>query len=174
MREGKLPQKGRVLRIQKHLLLQVFLLFGLFLVFSNTGLEIAESKEHPSPCLQPRFTKQAPPEMYDFNNPLEANPENYKKGKLLFQVKANPLPCKNCHGMMGDGSGPMARGFNPPPRNFTCTKTINGVPDGQLFWIIKNGSPGTGMLSYKGLKEEEIWQIILFVRQLAKGYSPNF
>ncbi len=37
---------------------------------------------------------------------------------------------------------------------------------GQLFWIIKNGSPGTGMLSFKGLKEEQIWQILLYVRQL--------
>ena len=62
----------------------------------------------------------------------------------------------------------MARGFNSPPRNFTCTKTINNVPDGQLYWIIKNGSPETGMLSYKGLKDEQIWQMILHLRLLAQ------
>ena len=50
----------------------------------------------------------------------------------------------------------MARGFNSPSRNFTCTKTINNVLYGQLYWIIKNGSPETEMLSYKGLKDEQI------------------
>jgi len=141
---------------------------GLFLIFLTTGLEFAEAGEHPPSCPQPRFTKQAPPNIYKLKNPLESTPENLKKGKLLYQVKAKPLPCKNCHGLAGDGNGPMARGFNPPPRNFTCKKTIEDVQDGQLFWIIKNGSPGTGMLSYKGLKDEQIWQIILHLRQLAQ------
>ena len=78
--------------------------------------------------------------------------------------------CSQCHGAKGEGNGngPMARGFNSPPRNFTCTKTINNVPDGQLYWIIKNGSPETGMLSYKGLKDEQIWQMILHLRLLAQ------
>ena len=156
----------------KHQILSLFVyrFFHLCLVLILTiiGLQYADAGEHPSPCPQPRFTEQAPPEIYNLKNPLESTSENLKKGKFLFQVKAKPLPCKNCHGMTGDGNGPMARGFNPPPRNFTCTKTIKGVTDGQLFWIIKNGSPGTGMLSYKGLKDEQIWQIILHLRQLAQ------
>jgi hypothetical protein len=145
-----------------------FFHLGLFLFLSTTGLEYVEAGDHPSTCPQPRFTEKAPPEIYNLKNLLESSPENLKKGKLLFQVKAKPLPCKNCHGMLGDGSGSMARGFNPPPRNFTCEKTINGVPDGQLFWITKNGSPGTGMLSYRGLKDEQIWQIVLHLRQLVQ------
>ena len=112
--------------------------------------------------------KKAPEDFYNLKNPLEATPENLKKGKMLYQVRAKPMPCKHCHGVTGDGRGPMSVGFNPPPRDFTCTKTIKGVPDGQLFWIIKNGSPGTGMLVYKRLKDEQIWQILLYVRQLAK------
>ena len=89
---------------------------------------------------------------------------------MLFQTKAKPLPCKHCHGMKGDGKGPMASDIKPPPRDFTCAQTINGVPDGQLFWIIKNGSPGTEMPSFKQLEDEKIWQILLFVRQLAQEY----
>ena len=118
-------------------------------------------------CPQPRFTEQAPPEIVSLTNPLENNPENIKKGKMLYLTKAKPMPCKHCHGVSGDGRGPMSRGFKPPPRNFTCVETINGVADGQLFWIIKNGSPGTGMMAFKGLKDEQIWQIILYVRELA-------
>ena len=119
-------------------------------------------------CPQPRFAQQAPDSIYNLKNPLEATPENLQKGKMLYQVRAKPMPCKHCHGAKGDGGGPMARGFNPQPRDFTCAKTIKGVPDGQLFWIIKNGSPGTEMISFKGLKDEQIWQILLYVRQLAK------
>jgi hypothetical protein len=160
-------KKGIMLQISSQFVYQFFLL-GLVLTFFTTGLKHAEAGEQTSPCPQPRFTEKAPPEIYNLKNPLENTSKNLKKGRLLFQVKSKPLPCKNCHGMMGDGNGPMARGFNPPPRNFTCAKTINGVNDGQLFWIIKNGSPGTGMLAYKGLKDEKIWQIVMFIRELAK------
>ena len=124
--------------------------------------------EEPLQCPQPRFTKKAPANIYSLKNPLEATPGNLKKGKMLFLVRAKPMPCKHCHGVEGDGRGPMARGFKPPPRDFTCAKTVNGVPDGQLFWITKYGSPGTGMLAFKGLRDEQIWQILLYVRQLAK------
>jgi mono/diheme cytochrome c family protein len=127
-------------------------------------LAAAASKQ----CPQHRFTEKAPEDIYNLQNPLEATEENLKKGKMLYQVKAKPLPCKHCHGLSGDGMGPMARGFDPPPRDFTCEKTIGGVPDGQLFWIIQNGSPGTGMLAFNGLKDEQIWQVILYIRQLAK------
>ena len=124
--------------------------------------------ENPLQCPQPRFTKKAPANIYNLKNPLEATPGNLKKGKMLYQVRAKPMPCKHCHGVGGDGRGPMAQGFKPPPRDFTCAKTVKGVPDGQLFWITKYGSPGTGMLAFKGLKDEQIWQILLYLRQLAK------
>jgi mono/diheme cytochrome c family protein len=139
-----------------------------FVVVFGWGIPHGALAEEPLQCPQPRFTKKAPGNIYNLKNPLEATPKNLKKGKMLYQVRAKPMPCKHCHGASGDGRGPMARGFNPPPRDFTCTKTIKGVPDGQLFWIIKNGSPGTGMLAFKGLKDEQIWQILLYVRQLTE------
>ena len=45
----------------------------------------------------------------------------------------------------------------------------DSVPDGQLFWIIKNGSPGTGMPSFKNhLNDTQVWQLIHYVRKLAQ------
>ena len=143
------------------------LFLGLFVTF-GWNLPHGVLAEEPLQCPQPRFTEKAPEDIYNLKNPLEATPKNLKKGKMLYQVRAKPMPCKHCHGANGDGRGPMARGFNPLPRDFTCTKTIMGVPDGQLFWIIKNGSPGTGMLAFKGLNDEQIWEIILYVRQLTE------
>jgi hypothetical protein len=54
------------------------------------------------------------------------------------------------------------------PRNFACAQTVNGIPDGQLFWIIRNGSPDTAMPAYKKLSDVQIWRIILYLRSLAK------
>lgn len=137
----------------------------MILIGGNSSVLLAgESKQ----CPQPRFTEKAPDEIYNQLNPLEATEENLKNGEMLYQVKAKPMPCKHCHGLSGDGMGPMARGFDPPPRDFTCAQTIKGVPDGQLFWVIQSGSPGTGMLSYKRMKDEQIWQMVLYIRQLAK------
>jgi hypothetical protein len=42
------------------------------------------------------------------------------------------------------------------------------LPDGQLFWVIKNGSSGTGMMSFAGLPDDQVWQLIVYIRSLAK------
>ena len=63
--------------------------------------------------------------------------------------------------------GMMAPGLNPPPRNFSCSETMKNISDGQMFWVVKNGLPDTGMVAYKSLSDEQVWQIILYLRTLA-------
>jgi mono/diheme cytochrome c family protein len=87
-------------------------------------------------------------------------------GRLLFELDAQPS-CTACHGS-GDGLGMMSAGLTPPPRNFTCKETMETIPDGQLFWIIRNGSEGTGMPAFSDLSDEQIWRLILFVRSFAQ------
>jgi mono/diheme cytochrome c family protein len=62
----------------------------------------------------------------------------------------------------------MGAALVPPPRNFTCGVMMKNLPDGQLFWIIKNGSPGTGMMSFAAMPDEQVWQIIHYIRSLAR------
>jgi hypothetical protein len=42
--------------------------------------------------------------------------------------------------------------------------------DGELLWILKNGSPGTAMVSFipQVLSEDEAWHVILYVRSFGK------
>ncbi len=117
-------------------------------------------------CPQERNTAQAPQSYLEMKNPLPNVPEQVQMGRLMFQGEAQPV-CTTCHGPQGDGAGPMGMGLVPPPRNFTCAETMNAIPDGQLFWIIKNGSEGTGMPAFGQLPDESIWQIILYLRQFA-------
>lgn len=119
-------------------------------------------------CPQPRKTQQAPGEFLANANPLPASAGHVQAGKKLFMETAKPLACMNCHGTRGDGAGPLGGGLIPPPRNFTCGATMKDIPDGQLFWIIKNGSPGTGMMPFSGLSNDEVWQLIQYLRSLAR------
>ena len=140
-----------------------YLLF-CFLFFST--LLCADEFPPPGECPQPRFTGRAPLEIYRLTNPLVSDKQNLKAGKHIYEKQTQP-PCASCHGVHGDGKGVMASMFNPPPRNFACSETINGIPDGQLFWIIKNGSPGTSMPDHSGLTNEQLWQLVLYIRELS-------
>ena len=119
-------------------------------------------------CPQKRYTQQAPDDIRDRPNPLESNRDTIYAGESLFQVDVQPVACKICHGVNGNGLGIMAQGLNPSPRNFNCKATMQNVSDGQLFWIIRNGSPGTGMPAFKDLDDKQIWQIIHYLRQFSQ------
>ena len=119
-------------------------------------------------CPQIRTTVQAPDSIYKQKNPLEQTPDLLYAGESLFQIEVQPTACKICHGVTGNGLGIMAQGMNPPPRNFTCRETMKTISDGQLFWIIRNGSPGTGMPAFKNLKDREIWLIVHYLRKFSK------
>ena len=118
-------------------------------------------------CPQVRFTVPAPKEFLKLKNPLKSDSINLFAGESLFHTDAQPTACKICHGSTGNGMGMMAPGLNPPPRNFSCSETMKNISDGQMFWVVKNGSPGTGMVAYKSLTDEQVWQIILYLRTLA-------
>ncbi|MBT6345208.1 MAG: c-type cytochrome [Nitrospina sp.] len=119
-------------------------------------------------CIQKRNTPQAPDNIYKQSNPLEATVENISIGKKLYQKEAKPLACYQCHGTTGNGEGMMARGMTPRPRDFSCQTMMKALPDGQLFWVIKNGSAGTGMMGFKTLNDKQIWQMVSYIRQFAK------
>lgn len=119
-------------------------------------------------CVQPRKTAKAPDDFLTKTNPLSPSAGAIKAGKELFLKTAQPVACVMCHGEQGDGKGLMGAALVPPPRNFTCGAMMRDIPDGQLFWIIKNGSPGTGMMSFALLPDEQVWQLIHYIRSLGK------
>jgi len=109
-------------------------------------------------CPQDRKTKTAPGRYLKKTNPLAPTKKNIKKGKNLFLKNTKPIACKLCHGIRGNGNGQLARGMEPPPRNFACRKVMEGLPDGQLFWVIRNGSKRTAMPAHRfSLSKQQIW-----------------
>ena len=121
----------------------------------------------PGLCPQQRSTVKAPDDSYTQKNPQRTSPERIAVGRRLYEKGAAPA-CEMCHGAKGDGKGTLATQFEPRPRNFTCAELLDEIPDGQLFWIIRNGSPDTAMPAYKKLSDRSIWRIILYLRTLSK------
>lgn len=133
----------------------------------------AQSRLGPAECPQPRFTGKAPEQYYELKNPVEPSAENLAAAERIFLGKTRAPNCSLCHGPKGDGKGALSSMYDPPPRNFACAQTVDGIPDGQLFWIIKFGSPGTAMPGSARLPDEGIWQLVLYLRSLARGSAPR-
>jgi len=118
--------------------------------------------------LKPRVPADQMAEARANKSPVEATPDNIAKGKALFEGKGT---CFNCHGKNGDGQGEAGKILNPSPRNFTNCKFHKKRKDGELFWVIKNGSAGTGMVPLipAAITELEAWTIINYERSFCKG-----
>jgi hypothetical protein len=118
--------------------------------------------------LKPRVPADQMSDARANKNPVDATPENIAKGKALFEGKGT---CFNCHGKNGDGLGEAGKILNPSPRNFTNCKFHKKRKDGELFWVIKNGSAGTGMVPLipAAITEQEAWTIINYERTFCKG-----
>jgi len=131
----------------------------LLSVFSTSAL---------ADCVQKRKTPKAPANILKQTNPLETTSENIAAGEKLYQKEVKPMACAQCHGAQGDGKGKLGAGMTPKPRDFTCKVMMKDLTDGQLFWIIKNGSKGTGMMGFKALKDDQVWQLVSYIRQFSK------
>jgi mono/diheme cytochrome c family protein len=116
--------------------------------------------------LKPRVPIDQIEDARTWANPLPATEETIEKGKKLFHGKAF---CVTCHGKDGKGlGGDIEPGTlkGPLPRNFTDKEWQAARSDGELFWILKNGSKGTAMAPFVPLilTEEEAWQVLRYVR----------
>jgi len=103
---------------------------------------------------------------------LTANDDFDRGRKIYFRA------CAPCHGIRGDGNGPAAQRFDPPPRNFRrgsykFRTTVSGaLPlDSDLARTIREGVPGTEMPRWKKvLSENDIRAVVQYI----KAFSPLF
>ena len=100
-------------------------------------------------------------------NPLAPTPENIQSGQKTFGSY-----CMVCHGLDGQNTGiPFADKMSPPVPSLKSS-SVQSYSDGQLHWIIQNGVSPSGMPASKDVfRDEEIWQLVLYIRYLPRKGS---
>ena len=89
----------------------------------------------------------------------------YVAGTAADGAKVFKNNCEVCHGAEGHGDGPAGQALDPQPKNLAELQAVAG--DDYLFWRVSEGKPGTSMVAWKGiLNEEQIWQVVSFMRTL--------
>jgi mono/diheme cytochrome c family protein len=103
------------------------------------------------------------PEKYNkMTNPVKADADVLKSAKALW-VKH----CQSCHGKTGLGDGPKAAQLESEVGDLT-TAEAQAQSDGSLFYKILEGRDEMPTFKKKIADEEEVWQLVVFIRSLAK------
>jgi len=93
-----------------------------------------------------------------FADPPPPSPALFDSGRKVYAQA-----CAPCHGVNGDGNGPVAFALNPKPRNFKTDKFKAGDSLEQIFATISNGLPDTKMVGYPQIAERDRWAIAYIV-----------
>ena len=88
-------------------------------------------------------------------------PELLAKGKAAYGIY-----CVACHGETGAGDGSVAHTLDPAPRNFATEKFRQGSKAPQIFATLGKGVPGTAMVKFSNLSDEERWALAYYVLEL--------
>jgi mono/diheme cytochrome c family protein len=98
----------------------------------------------------------------------EFSEKRLKLGQAIFTRR-----CEQCHGVSGDGAGPVATQLFPPPRDyrpgvFKFTSNPYGFKPRRddLIRTVKNGIHGTSMPSFARLSDEDIGLVVDYVLML--------
>ena len=98
----------------------------------------------------------------------QADSADAAKGAQVYQ-----LYCVTCHGVKGDGQGPVGKALDPAPRDFTTGDFKYGGTDQDLFDVITNGAAAKGgspLMAPWGavISEADRWAIVKHIRSLKK------
>ncbi len=126
-------------------------LTGLGVLALIVGYTVAPNL--PTAPLWTRFT----------TNPVPDVPDQVAAGRTIYQTK-----CAICHGPRAHGDGPAALTMIPKPFDLTVHVPLHS--EGEIFYFVSNGVPGTQMPAWKEqLSETERWQVIRYLEDLAAG-----
>lgn len=113
-----------------------------------------------APHLLSAQTWKAPPAADQKKNPLTSHdPAAMEAAKAIYKKE-----CASCHGKKGKGDGPSSVTLGKPVGDMTSA-AAQAQSDGALFWKTAEGRKPMPSFKKK-LTEEQIWQIVHFIRTL--------
>ena len=91
---------------------------------------------------------------------VRANPYSNNGDARLAGEKLYEQHCAECHGKSAQG------GHGRPA---LVSSRVRHATDGELQWLLRNGSLRNGMPSWSSLPEAERWQVITYLRTLQQS-----
>jgi mono/diheme cytochrome c family protein len=130
-------------------------LFFPSLCLSQEPAKPAEEKPAASDAKPPSDTAKK-------ENPVKSSPTSLASGKKKYGQD-----CAMCHGNDGGGDGDLAADMHLKLKDFRDATALKDLSDGEIYAIINTGK-GKMMGEEGRLKPDDIWDVINFVRSLAK------
>ncbi|MGA3265065.1 MAG: cytochrome c [Terracidiphilus sp.] len=136
-----------------------------FLVLSALVLFGAAIALGPTPA-QGRMPQQAAPAPTTpaATNPVKPTAASQERAKSLYA-----RDCALCHGDNGNGKTDLAKDMELTLPDWTDPKALAGVPDQALFSAIRMGKDKMPPEDESRAKDDEVWNLILYIRGLSKG-----
>lgn len=101
------------------------------------------------------------------SNPLPITMQHLRRGRDRFDIY-----CAACHGVGGEGNGPVVGPARFPAPPSLHTDQARGYVDGTICYIITRGAGK--MPSYAGqLDPEDRWKVVQYVRALQRAHTPR-
>ena len=104
-----------------------------------------------------------PAEAKAMTNPFHPSAESMAHAKKMYGYD-----CVLCHGADGKGKGDAAVSMNLKLRDWTDPAALQGMTDGELYYIIANGQGQMPAEGGERAKPEDLWNMVLIVRGFAK------
>jgi mono/diheme cytochrome c family protein len=97
--------------------------------------------------------KKVPAREHERTNPYRGQSDAIAAGRRIYVEH-----CLHCHGEDAQGTKK-----HPPLRS---DRVQNQATDGDLHWLLVNGSMKKGMPSWAKLPDQQLWQVITYVKSL--------
>jgi mono/diheme cytochrome c family protein len=101
-------------------------------------------------------------------NPVKPTAESRARAKVIYSQD-----CALCHGANGDGKGDLATAMGVSTGDWTDGKKLSAKSDEELFKVIRAGKDKMPPEGADRAKDNEVWGLVLYIRDLGKHSAAN-
>ena len=145
----------------------IMMLQLIFAAFAYTGTSWAQS------ILPPRVDERLEPAPeLQLSSAVEQS-VGVPNGDITRGASYYATYCAACHGLRGDGDGPLAEMLEPRPARHSDATFMNARSDAYLFRLLKYGGPAVGKSTLmavwgRTLSDQQIRDLVAYLRSLAE------
>jgi len=120
--------------------------FALLLLIASSALAVYATSNGA-------WLAKVPAKEHDKSNPYHDQTDAIAAGRRVFVDH-----CAHCHGEDAEGTKKRP--------SLRTSRVQQEATEGDLYWLLRNGSMGYGMPTWGKLGDPQIWQVVTYLRSL--------